>query len=122
MKEYIGQKHRPSSERVHEFKYATHQISKAQRDFLNRELEKERNKIDEKTVVVIDARPTTKGDIKKLVDEIESKGGRAIFIQDVIEQQQEKRQIAELARRQEQEQQKQQENERGIEYTISQQR
>jgi septum formation inhibitor MinC len=105
MKEYIGQKHRPSSERVHEFKYATHQISKAQRDFLNRELERERNKIDKKTVVVIDARPTKKGDLKKLVDEIESKGGRAIFTEDVIEAQQQKRQVAEMQRKQQEQKQ-----------------
>jgi conjugative relaxase-like TrwC/TraI family protein len=106
MKEYTGHKHRPSSERVHEFKYATHQISKAQRDFLNRELEKERNKIDKKTVVVIDARPSRRGDLKKLVDEIERKGGRVIFAEDATQEQQQKRQIAELTRRQEQEKQK----------------
>ena len=122
MREYLGRKHRPSSERVHEFKYATWQISKAQRDFLNRELERERNKIDKKTVVVIDARPTKKGDIKKLVDEIERKGGRVIFTEDAIQEQQQKRQIAELARRQEQETQRQQENKQGIEYTINYQR
>ncbi len=108
MKEYIGQKHRPSSERVHEFKYATHQISKAQRDFLNRELERERNKIDKKTVVVIDARPTKKGDIHKLVTEIEKKGGRVVFADEARENQQERRQVAEMMRRQ-QEQQREQE-------------
>jgi conjugative relaxase-like TrwC/TraI family protein len=122
MKEYTGQKHRPSSERVHEFKYATHQISKAQRDFLNRELERERHKIDKKTVVVIDARPTKRGDLKKLVDEIERKGGRVIFAEDAIQEQQEKRQIAELARRQDQEKQKQQQNQPGLDYSMGYQR
>ena len=63
-----------------------------------------------------------KGDLKKLVDEIERKGGRVIFAEDAIQEQQEKRQIAELARRQEQETQRQQENRQGIEYTINYQR
>lgn len=110
MQKYLGQKHRPSSERVHAFKYATWQISKAQRDFLNRELEKEKNKIDEKTVVVLDAKPTTEGDIKKLVDEIESRGGRAIFTEDVIQAQQQNRQLAEMQRKQQEQKQELEQN------------
>jgi conjugative relaxase-like TrwC/TraI family protein len=96
----LGETHKPTSKIIHEFKYATWQISKAHRDFLNRELEKEKNKITEKTVVVIDAKPTTKGDIKKLVDEIEKRGGRVIFTEDAIQGQQQKRQIAEMQRKQ----------------------
>jgi hypothetical protein len=118
----LGEYHKPTSKIIHEFKYVTWQISKAHRDFLNRELEKEKNRITEKTVVVIDAMPTKKGDIKKLTDEIESKGGRVIFTQDVIQEQQQKRQLAEIARKQQQEQQKQQENEQGMDYGISYQR
>jgi hypothetical protein len=68
---------------------------------------------------VIDAKPTNKSEIKRLVYEIENKGGRVLFTQDVIEQQQRKQQIAELAKKQEQEQQKQQENEQGMNYEIS---
>lgn len=120
--EILGEKHKPTSKFSHEFKYATWQISKAHRDFLNRELEKEKNKIDENTIVVIDARRTNKNEIKRLVYEIESRGGRVLFTQDVIEQQQRKQQLAEIARKQEQEKQKQQENEQGMEYGISYQR
>ncbi len=115
----LGEYHKPTNKFSHEFKYATWQISKAHRDFLNRELEKEKNKIDEKTVVVIDAKPTNKSEIKRLVYEIENKGGRVLFTQDVIEQQQRKQQIAELAKKQEQEKQKQQESEQGMNYEIS---
>jgi hypothetical protein len=71
---------------------------------------------------VIDAKPTNKSEIKRLVYEIENKGGRVLFTQDVIEQQQRKEQLAEISRRQEQEKQKQQQIEQGMEYGISYQR
>ncbi len=115
----LGEYHKPTSKFNHEFKYATWQISKAHRDFLNRELEKEKNKIDENTVVVIDAKPTNKSEIKRLVYEIESRGGRVLFTQDVVEQQQRKQQIAELAKQQEQEKRTQQKNGQEIDYQIN---
>jgi predicted transcriptional regulator YheO len=62
--------------------YATHQISKGQRDFLNRELERQERKIDEKTVVVFDVGEKQKrtAEMKELTAAIEEKGGRAIFV------------------------------------------
>lgn len=112
-----GEYHKPTSKINHEFKYITWQISKAQRDFLNRELEKEQNKITEKTVVMIDAKPTTKGEIKKLVDEIEKRGGRVIFKEEAIQSQQERRQIAEMQRKQQEKEQQEQKN--SYDYTIN---
>jgi len=63
-KEKQGKGEKPQSRLVHEIKYATGQISKKKRDYLNQELKREKEAlerqqraIDSKTVIIIDAFP-----------------------------------------------------------------
>jgi conjugative relaxase-like TrwC/TraI family protein len=79
---YLGEFYKPKSRLAHEVMYATHQISKKHRDYLNKELEREARKVDEKTVVVFDVseKLRTSEDFQKVVKAVEAKGGRSIFV------------------------------------------
>jgi conjugative relaxase-like TrwC/TraI family protein len=53
-KKLLGELHQPTSRIGHEWKYATHKISKTHRDFLNLRLDREKFRLDPRTVVVVD--------------------------------------------------------------------
>ncbi|MDE2125251.1 MAG: relaxase domain-containing protein [Armatimonadetes bacterium] len=50
----LGQYHKATSRLAHEWKYMTWQISRRHRDFLNYKLDRDKYKLDNKTVLVID--------------------------------------------------------------------
>lgn len=79
---YLGEYHKPQSRLVHEIKYATWQISRKQRDHLNRELEREKRVIDQKTAIVINegGKGREADTIRKLIGEVQSRGGRVVFL------------------------------------------
>lgn len=81
-KRYTGEYYKPSSKLYHEFLYATHQISRKHKDFLNRELERQDRRIDEKTVLVIDITkmPAISPAIEKLKDDVVARGGRVLLV------------------------------------------
>lgn len=80
-------KDEPENKFIHEFKYATHQISKNKRDYLNSMLEKSNFKITEKTVLVIDEKPSFRNKtLINFIKEVEEKGGKVIYANDPAKQ------------------------------------
>ena len=112
----LGQYHKPETKAINEFKYATWQISKNQRDFLNYQVEREQFKIDEKTVLILDAKISERNrEIKTIISEIKNRGGKVITVSEILqanrqEQQTREAQANELSNAQEQT------------YTLNQQR
>jgi conjugative relaxase-like TrwC/TraI family protein len=78
---FLGEYYEPTSRLRHEVMYATHQISKGQRDHLNRELERQSRAVDGNTVVVVNegkwARETDT--MQKLTAEVEKRGGKIVY-------------------------------------------
>lgn len=81
---YLGQYHQPTSILANEWKYATWQISKGQRDYFNALIERaERYQITEKTVVVIDeAGMVGTRQMERLVSQVQKAGGKLVLVGD----------------------------------------
>ncbi len=104
----LGQYQKPGAKTLCEFKYATWQISKRKRDFLNYQIERERFRIDEKTVVVLDAKISDRNsEIKKLIAEVKKQGGKVVSASNIILRQQEQSRELQKSERRNAEQQTQ---------------
>jgi conjugative relaxase-like TrwC/TraI family protein len=89
-KRYLGEWFKPTSEFRHEFLYATWQISKKHRDYLNAELvrrernqEKEKPLIGNRTILVVDeAGMVGTRQMSRLIDIVSEKGAKLILVGD----------------------------------------
>lgn len=79
----LGEYHQPTSPLAHELKYATWQISKKQRDFLNYRLERDKYRLDEKTVLVIDeAGMVGTKQMARIIEYVRKGGAKLVLIGD----------------------------------------
>ncbi len=77
----LGEYHEPTSHLAHEWKYATHQISARQRNFLNMQLDREKFRLDERTVVVVDeAGMLGTRQMAKLLSSITERGAKGVLV------------------------------------------
>ena len=120
-KKYTGEFWKPTSKTHHEFLYATRQITKQERDGMNRQLDRQERTIDGKTVIYVDRSTQDGRTIRKLIEEVTMRGGKVV-IKDAIEYKHErertqaeqalKKQTKTEQETQQQRQQQQQEQER----------
>lgn len=100
-KHQTGEAYEPHSKLMHEVKYATGQISRKHRDYLNNELKRQEEDkarqaraIDEKTVLVVhaDKRSAEKIQMQRLVEQARQKGAMVVFADSIISETTRKRQ------------------------------
>lgn len=82
-KKMLGEYHQPTSRLAHEWKYATGQISRKHRDFLNYRLEREQYRLDEKSVLVVDeAGMIGTRAMARLVERVKEAGAKLVLVGD----------------------------------------
>lgn len=84
----LGLYHKPSSKNIHNLKYATWQISKAQKNYLDYQLEREHFRVDEKTVVIFDGKYSEQNtEVKNLFSQVEAQRGTVVTSAEIFQEQ-----------------------------------